>query len=290
MKFIKRIRDMQAWADEARACGERIGFVPTMGYLHEGHLSLVRLAKGSSDRTVVSIFVNPIQFGPQEDYERYPRDLERDMGLLRDLGVDVVFAPSVEEMYPEGFCTYVNVEGLTEGLCGAYRPGHFRGVTTVVTKLFLAVKPHLAVFGRKDAQQAFVIKRMVRDLNMDVEIVVGPTVREGDGLAMSSRNTYLSPEERKQATVLYRALLRAKELIEGGERDTKVIVGEMEGIVREAPSARVEYIEIVDTEKLKPVSRIDGEVLVALAVWIGSTRLIDNMIVEAKGGKLRFQI
>ncbi|HID10262.1 MAG TPA: pantoate--beta-alanine ligase, partial [Candidatus Latescibacteria bacterium] len=237
MEKIERIRDMQAWSDEVRARGERIGFVPTMGYLHEGHLSLVRLAKERSDRIVVSIFVNPIQFGPQEDYNRYPRDLKRDLRVLRDLGVDAAFVPSVEEMYPEGFCTYVHVEGLTEGLCGAFRPGHFRGVTTVVTKLFLAVRPHVAAFGQKDAQQAFVIKRMVRDLNMDVEIVVGPTVREEDGLAMSSRNMYLSPDERRQATVLYRALMRAKAMVEAGERDPKAVVGAMGKIVEEAPSA-----------------------------------------------------
>ncbi len=287
MKVIEHISDMQAWSDEVRARGESIGFVPTMGYLHEGHISLVRLAKERSDRTVVSIFVNPIQFGPQEDYERYPRDLERDLRILEDLGVDVAFVPSVGEMYPEGFCTYVHVEGLTEGLCGAFRPGHFRGVTTVVTKLFLAVKPHMAAFGQKDAQQAFVIRRMVRDLNMDVEIVVGPTVREEDGLAMSSRNTYLSPEERRQATVLYRALLKAKALVEAGERDPEAVVRAMEEVVGEAPSARAEYIEIVDTERLKPVSRIDGEVLVALAVWIGNTRLIDNMILEVDGDRVR---
>jgi len=259
-----------------------IGFVPTMGALHEGHLSLVRIAKARSDKVVVSVFVNPTQFGPSEDYNTYPRNTEGDLAMCEAEGVDAVFLPSVEEMYPEGYSTYIEVQGLTEELCGRYRPGHFRGVATVVAKLFNATAPHLAVFGMKDAQQFFVIKRMVSDLNMDIEIVPGPTVREPDGLAMSSRNAYLSPAERAEAPVIYRALLVAKDLVEQkGIRDPAELVREMERFISEESSLiRVQYIQAVDTTNLKPVSEIRGQVLLAIAAFLGKTRLIDNLILE----------
>ena len=280
MEIISDIEQMRAYAEALRAQGKRIGFVPTMGYLHEGHLSLIRRARELSDVVVVSIFVNPTQFGPGEDYERYPRDLERDQRLARENGCDILFVPTVEQMYPRGYSTYVEVEGLTEGLCGASRPGHFRGVTTVVTKLFNIVRHHLAVFGQKDAQQAVVIKRMVADLNQGVEIVVAPIVRAPDGLAMSSRNTYLSPREREEATVLYQALRKAEELVASGERQAKRIVEELTHMIRSKDSARIDYVAIVDPQDLKPVETIRGEVLVALAVWIGKARLIDNTLLK----------
>ena len=280
MEIIRSVPGMQRRAEELRLQGKRIGFVPTMGYLHEGHLSLLDLVRRHSDVAVMSIFVNPTQFGPNEDYEKYPRDFERDERLARERGCDILFYPSVAEMYPEPYRTYVNVEEITEVLCGASRPGHFRGVATVVTKLFNIVKPHVAAFGQKDAQQAIVIKQMVRDLNMDLEILVGPIVREPDGLAMSSRNKYLSGQERKDALVLYRSLQRAQELIAAGERDAAKIKAEMEAIIRSVPTSRIDYVEIVDTTNLRPLERLEGEVLIALAVWIGTTRLIDNVMVR----------
>jgi pantoate--beta-alanine ligase len=280
MQIIHPVSGMQRAADALRAAGRRIGFVPTMGYLHEGHASLIRLARRQSDEVVVSIFVNPRQFGPGEDYQTYPRDLDRDLRLIRETGGDIVFIPSAEEMYPPDFATSVHVEGLTEGLCGASRPGHFRGVTTVVAKLFAAVKPHLAVFGQKDAQQALVIRRTVRDLNLDLEVLIAPTVREPDGLAMSSRNIYLTPEERLQAPALYQALCLARRMAEAGERDAQKVVQKMRDLISERPDARIDYISIVDTAGLKPVDRLSGEVLVALAVRFGRARLIDNAILN----------
>lgn len=271
---------MQRTACALRAAGRRIGLVPTMGYLHEGHASLIRRAQRQSDEVVVSLFVNPRQFGPGEDYQAYPRDLDRDLRLIRETGGDIVFIPSTEEMYAGDFATSVHVEGLTEGLCGASRPGHFRGVTTVVAKLFTAVKPHLAVFGQKDAQQALVIRRMVRDLNLDVEVLIAPTVRELDGLALSSRNVYLNPEERLEAAVLYQALRLARQMAEDGERDAQKIVRRMTALISERPSARIDYVSIVDTGGLKPVDRLTGEVLVAVAVRFGRARLIDNVILK----------
>ncbi len=280
MKVVREPKELQKLSDKIRREGRRIGFVPTMGYLHQGHLSLIRRCKEKSDFVVVSIFVNPTQFGPGEDYDRYPRDFERDLKLLEEEKVDVVFHPDERAMYPEDYSTYVRVKGLTEVLCGRSRPGHFEGVTTVVAKLFNIVKPDIAIFGQKDAQQAFVIKRMVRDLNFDIEIDVAPIIREPDGLAMSSRNVYLSEEERKEATVLYESLKRAKEMIEGGERDAKKIIEEMERMISEKPRARIDYISIVETENLREVERIEGEVLIALAVWFGRARLIDNIIIR----------
>lgn len=280
MDIIRTVKEMQQRAEELRLEGRRIGFVPTMGYLHEGHLSLLNLARKHSDITVMSIFVNPTQFGPNEDYDRYPRDFARDERLARERGCDILFYPSVHEMYPKPYRTYVSVEEITDVLCGASRPGHFRGVATVVTKLFNIVKPHVAVFGQKDAQQAIVIKQMVRDLNMDVEILVAPIVREPDGLAMSSRNTYLNEKERQDALVLYRSLKKAEELIRQGERDASRIKQEMETMIRSADTAKIDYVEIVDTTNLKSLDTLKGEVLIALAVWIGKTRLIDNTIVK----------
>ena len=279
MQVITRIREMQQTAERLRRDGKIIGFVPTMGYLHEGHLSLLRIARQKSDVTVMSIFVNPTQFGPNEDFDRYPRDFARDEKLAEANGCDIVFYPSIEEMYPQPYLTYVNVEKITTGLCGASRPGFFRGVTTVVTKLFNIVKPHLAVFGQKDAQQAIVVRQMVRDLNFDLEIVIAPIVREPDGLAMSSRNTYLSESERKEAVVLYKALMHAKKLIEAGERDAEFLKREMSKIINSAPSARIDYVAIVDAYQLRELLKLEGEVLIALAVWIGNTRLIDNLII-----------
>ena len=277
MVLVEKITDMKALSQRWREEGKTIGFVPTMGYLHEGHLSLVRKAREDNDVVVVSIFVNPTQFGPGEDFERYPRDLERDLSLLEPIGVDAVFYPSDKEMYPEGYKTFVEVVDITERLCGASRPGHFRGVTTVCCKLFNIVKPHRAYFGKKDFQQLIVIKNMVRDLNMDLEIVPMPIVREPDGLAMSSRNTYLKPDERKAATCLYRSLKRAVELFEAGERDARVIREEVKKIIEAEPLAKIDYVEVVDPENFLPVEKVDTGTLVALAVKIGAARLIDNV-------------
>jgi pantoate--beta-alanine ligase len=254
-----------------------VGFVPTMGYLHEGHLSLVRAAREANAHTVVSIFVNPTQFGPGEDFERYPRDTERDLSLLRDERVDVVFMPPVDEMYPEGASTFVEVEGITDVLEGAHRPGHFRGVTTVVAKLFNIVQPARAYFGRKDAQQLAVVRKMVRDLRRDIEIVGLPIVREPDGLAMSSRNAYLAPEERAAALVLSRALNKAEELFAAGERDAEALRRAMRELIGAEPLARVDYVSVADPETLRELDRIDSGALASLAVRIGRTRLIDNV-------------
>jgi pantoate--beta-alanine ligase len=267
---------------EARAVRRALpgtwGFVPTMGYLHEGHLSLIRRARAENDRVAVSIFVNPTQFGPHEDYARYPRDLERDLRLLEPLGVDLVFVPSVEEMYPPGFQTWVVVEEVSRPLEGASRPGHFRGVATVVAKLFHILQPDRAYFGQKDAQQTVVIRRMVQDLNIPVEIVICPTVREPDGLAMSSRNTYLNPEERRSATVLFRALQMAKARYEAGERDAERLREAMREVIRAEPLARIDYVSVAHPETLQELERVEGPALLSLAVYIGTTRLIDNLM------------
>nr|WP_274600279.1 pantoate--beta-alanine ligase [Persephonella atlantica] len=276
--LIKKIEEMKQIVRRIKREGKTVGFVPTMGYLHEGHLSLIRCSKRENDITVVSVFVNPIQFGKNEDLDRYPRDLERDLKLCEREGVDYLFYPSVGEMYPEGYSTYVEVEGLTEELCGRYRPGHFKGVTTVVTKLFNIVNPDKAYFGKKDYQQLKVIQRMVKDLNMDVVVVGCPVVREEDGLAMSSRNKYLTGNERISALSLYRALMKAKELFENGERTPERIKEEMKKIILSYPEVReIQYIEIVDSESLKPVKKVKKGDTVALAVFVGNTRLIDNI-------------
>ncbi len=271
---------MRRLADRLRVSG-RVGFVPTMGCLHEGHLSLVRIARRNADHVVVSLFVNPMQFGAGEDLARYPRDIARDRRLLRREGVDVLFHPAGSGMYPEGYCTGVEVERLSTGLCGESRPGHFRGVTTVVAKLFNIVRPRVAVFGQKDAQQAFIIRRMVRDLDFDVEIVVGPTVREADGLAMSSRNAFLTPKQREQAPVLYQSLQLARQLVRSGETSAARVRSRMRRLLRTRPGVRVQYVALVDTGELKPVKVVLGEVLIAVAAFLGRTRLIDNVIVRA---------
>ena len=280
MKTLTRVAEMQLAAAGARGMGRRIGFVPTMGALHEGHVSLVRAAKQRADLTVVSIFVNPAQFGPGEDYRSYPRDRAADSALLIREGVDILFAPDAEEIYPPDFQTSVLVERLSEPLCGRFRPGHFRGVATVVLKLFNIVSPDGAFFGRKDAQQSIIIQRLVRDLNLPIEVVVCPIVREPDGLAMSSRNAYLSAEERAAAPVLHRSLERARELLLGGERRAGILIGEMRKLVEAEPRARMDYIEAVDAATLSPLALLSGRVLLALAVWIGAARLIDNMLIE----------
>ena len=277
-KWIKSIDEMQKISKAYKKNGKTIGFVPTMGYLHEGHISLIRCAKKENDIVIVSIFVNPLQFGENEDLDKYPRDIKRDLTICNNEGVDVVFNPSYEDMYPEGFQTYVVVEELTKGLCGDYRPGHFRGVTTVVTKLFNIVKPDRAYFGKKDYQQFKVIQRMVKDLNMDVEVIGCPLIREEDGLAMYSRNKYLSPEERESALSLSRALFRAKEMFEEGERSAEKLKEEMERVILSYPHVKeIQYIEIVDPETLKPKKEAERGDVVALAVFVGDTRLIDNI-------------
>jgi pantoate--beta-alanine ligase len=270
---------MTTHANELRRQGLTLGLVPTMGFLHEGHLSLIRNARKQSDRVVVSIFVNPTQFGPHEDFKEYPRDFERDCRLAEEAGADVIFAPAATDMYPDGFQTLVRVEHLTAPLCGVSRPHHFQGVTTVVAKLFNICKPHLAVFGQKDAQQAIVIRRMVKDLNMDLRIVIAPIVREPDGLAMSSRNTYLTREQREQAVKLYHSLQKAEERIRRGETEVETLKMAMRALIESIPGARIDYVEIVDAQTLVPVARIHpgDEILVALAVYVGKTRLIDNL-------------
>lgn len=279
MRIVRTIRQVRVAVAAQRRKGSRIGLVPTMGALHEGHLSLIRLAKGKTDFVVVSIFVNPTQFGPREDLAKYPRDLEGDAEKCRRAGADLVFCPNIREVYPKGFSTYVNVEGISQGLCGASRPGHFRGVATVVCKLFNMVRPDAAVFGQKDAQQAAVIKRMAKDLDIPVNIVLGPIVREPDGLAMSSRNAYLTPEERQQAASLHRSLRLARKLVNNGMRKTGEVRGEMAKLLRrEAPLGKIDYIEIVNISTLKPVKNISGKALAALAVKFPSARLIDNIV------------
>lgn len=255
-----------------------VGLVPTMGYLHEGHLSLIRTAREECRHVVVSIFVNPTQFGPNEDLEKYPRDLERDLGLIRPLGVDVVWTPTPEIMYPAGYQTWVEVETLTQGLEGALRPGHFKGVTTVVAKLFNAVQPHKAYFGQKDAQQAAVIRQMTRDLNFPLEIVTCPTVREADGLAMSSRNKYLDGEERKAATILFRALSAAKSAYDEGERNADRLRAIMKQRLETEPRARPQYVSCADYDTLEELDTVKGKTLLSMAVMLGKTRLIDNFV------------
>lgn len=277
MKLIRSIRLMQQTARSLHRRGRTIALVPTMGFLHEGHLSLMRAAHGRADVLVVSIFVNPAQFGPREDYSSYPRDLKRDLSLCRAAGADIIFAPSAAGMYPGGYSTYVEETRLSRGLCGGRRPGHFRGVATVVLKLFNIVLPDLAVFGIKDYQQARVIRKMVADLDLPIRIAVAPIVREEDGLAMSSRNAYLDPSERQQALCLRRSLLRAREMARAGETDARRLRSEMERIIRREPSARIDYIEIVREEDLAPVSRVGKGSRGLLAVFVGKTRLIDNL-------------
>ncbi|MCR4435528.1 MAG: pantoate--beta-alanine ligase [Clostridiales bacterium] len=279
MVTVRKLEDLKREIKKVKANNLSIGFVPTMGYLHDGHKSLMERARKENDVVVASIFVNPIQFGPNEDYEEYPRDEEHDAKVCMEAGCDIVFMPQASEMYPDGFCTYVEVSGLTEVLCGAARPGHFKGVCTVVTKLFNLVRPDKAYFGQKDAQQLAVIRKMVSDLALGIEIVGCPIVREADGLAMSSRNSYLSADERQQALVLSQSLNIAEKLVRHGVRDVTYIRNEMVNHIGTAKSASLEYVDFVDPNSLMPVEKIEGEVLVAVAVKIGKTRLIDNKVV-----------
>ena len=280
MEIIVQAKEMQQRSEANRRQEMVICFVPTMGYLHEGHLSLMREAKKQGDVLVISIFVNPTQFGPGEDYERYPRAMERDLALVQDCGVDICFNPSAPEMYPDGFQTSVEVHDVTKSLCGASRPDHFRGVTTVVAKLFNIVKPHLAFFGKKDYQQVIAIKRMAEDLNMDIEVIGLPTVREVDGLAMSSRNTYLTPLQRTQAQALYRSLVRGKELFAQGERNAATIVHAVRSVIEQETAAEIDYVKICDAHTVQDIATVTGAAVIAVAAKIGTTRLIDNIILK----------
>lgn len=282
MQILTTTTDLRPVIDGLHAEGRRVGFVPTMGALHDGHLSLVRRARERADAIIVSVFVNPTQFGPGEDFDRYPRDLDRDARLLEAHGADYLFAPPREEIYPRGFKTYVNVEELGAKLEGASRPGHFRGVTTVLSVLFNMVRPRFVVLGQKDAQQAVIVKQMVRDMRMPLEVVIAPIVREADGLAMSSRNAYLSPEERRAAPVLRRALMLAEELFAEGERDGRTLVDTVRAAIAAEPLANLDYVALTDTEELDPLEEVTTQpALLSLAVRFGKTRLIDNVILQS---------
>jgi pantoate--beta-alanine ligase len=280
MKICQTIQDMRAASRKSHAEGKRLGFVPTMGALHDGHLALVRAAKAQCDVVAVSIFVNPLQFGLNEDLAKYPRTFERDRELLEKEGVDFLFAPAPEEMYSASAVTYVTVEGLSEKLCGRSRPGHFRGVTTVVAKLFHIVEPDVAFFGQKDAAQSAIIQRMVLDLNLPIEVVVCPIVREPDGLAMSSRNAYLNPQERKSALVLHRALIQVKNRFDQGERHAISLIDSGKQVLAQEPEIRLDYFEIVDPDTLDPLQELTNTALVAVAAFVGTTRLIDNVLLN----------
>ena len=282
MNVLTTIEAMRSASRAAKTAGKRVGFVPTMGALHEGHLSLVRSAKAQCDVVATSIFVNPTQFGPNEDFSKYPRAFERDRELFAKEGVELLFAPAVEEMYPAGAVTYVTVEGMSERLCGKSRPGHFRGVTTVVCKLFNIVEPDIAFFGQKDAAQVAIIRRMVRDLDIPVEIAVCPIVREADGLAMSSRNTYLDLQQRKAALVLYRSLQKVKREFESGESNAAKLAEQGRKLFAQEPSVRLDYLEIVEPDNLEALDNIESSALVAVAAFLGATRLIDNFILLRK--------
>lgn len=280
MIIVKTIKEVREKVKEWRDAGLSVGLVPTMGYLHEGHASLIKTSSSANDRTVVSVFVNPIQFGPGEDLESYPRDIEHDSEIAQAAGADLIFNPEPEEMYLDNFSTFVDMTGLTEELCGLSRPGHFRGVCTVVTKLFNIVKPDRAYFGKKDAQQLAVIRHMVQDLNVDIEVVGCPIVREEDGLAKSSRNTYLSPEERKAAVVLSKSINAGKEMVKSGEKDVGIILAKMQEIIEAEPLAKIDYIKMVDADTIKQTKTIEAPAICAMAVYIGKTRLIDNFFTE----------
>ncbi len=281
MKIIKKITLLQKHVTALRRRRRAVGLVPTMGYLHEGHLSLMRRARRENDAVIVSIFVNPLQFGPAEDFKQYPRDLSRDLGLLR-AACDIAFAPSAREMFPDDFTTFVEVKGYSDLLCGGSRPGHFVGVATVVCKLLNIIGPDRAYFGQKDAQQAVIIRKLAKDLNVSVAIRILPTVREKDGLAMSSRNAYLSSQERQEAVVLFQALKSAERLVAGGQKDPSRLIAVLRDFIGRSAAARVDYIEVVDKETLRPVKKIEKEALLALAVYIGGTRLIDNTLLRAR--------
>lgn len=280
MKIVNTINEVREAVKAWHKQGLTVGLVPTMGYLHEGHASLIARASKENDRVVVSDFVNPIQFAPNEDLASYPRDIDRDAKVCEENGADIIFHPTPEEMYHKDFSTFVDITGPSEELCGKSRPIHFRGVCTVVSKLFLIASPDRAYFGQKDAQQLAVIKRMVRDLNFDIEIVGCPIIREADGLAKSSRNTYLSPEERKAAVILHKALEKGKELVLNGEKSAKTVIDTVTQIINSEPLAKIDYVQVVDFPNIKVVEDINGDILTAVAVYIGKTRLIDNFIIE----------
>lgn len=286
METLRTKNEMQRRARELRRAGRRIGLVPTMGALHVGHLSLLHVARPGCDVVVTSIFVNPLQFGPREDLARYPRDLEGDLDKLREVGCDLVFTPEADDLLGAGRRTHVEVEGWSDVLCGASRPGHFRGVATIVLKLFHVVTPHVAVFGLKDAQQALILRRMTHDLDLDIELRFAPTQRDPDGLAMSSRNAYLAPSDRREALRLHEALQGARALIENGERDASVVVTYCHGILSRGQQVTVDYVQLVDVESLQPLQRIEGSVLLALAARVGETRLIDNVLLQVDGGRV----
>ncbi|MBF0120138.1 MAG: pantoate--beta-alanine ligase [Desulfobacterales bacterium] len=278
MEIISDIKKMREWSDNVRLKEQRIGFVPTMGFLHEGHLSLIREAQRYSEKVVLSIFVNPTQFGPSEDFSKYPRNLQRDLEMVEKENVNIVFTPGHEKLYPKGYQTYVQLESLPNHLCGISRPTHFRGVATIVTKLFNIVNPHIAVFGQKDYQQVAVIKQMVEDLNFDIKIIASPTIRESDGLAMSSRNTYLSPEQRLSSTSLYQSLKKTQALIKEGIKDVNTLIDNAKKIILNFSETSIDYIKICDIQTLEDMININQPVLMALAVKVGKTRLIDNMV------------
>ncbi len=283
MKVVSSADQVRAAVRTAKSQQQRIGFIPTMGALHQGHMSLIRTARQQCQFVVASVFVNPTQFGPNEDFKSYPRDLNRDRQMLEAEGVSLLFAPGVEEMYPGGANTFVVVEGMSDKLCGGTRPGHFRGVTTVVSKLFNIVEPDVAFFGQKDAAQAAIIRRMVRDLKFDVQIVVCPIVREADGLAMSSRNAYLNPSERRQALVLFRALSHVQTLADQGEAGAAKLIAAAKSVIAEEAAVRLDYVEAVNPESLDPVSNVSNGALVAIAAFVGKTRLIDNIVLMGVG-------
>ncbi len=282
MKIITSIQEMHKLSDKIRNQGNIIGFVPTMGYFHEGHLSLMRIAREKADVVVISIYVNPTQFGPGEDFKDYPRDFDRDKHLAEKNGVDIIFHPSDKEMYPKRFLTAITVDKITKVLCGISRPHHFQGVATVCAKLFNIIKPHFAVFGRKDFQQSVVIKQMVRDLNFDLEIITGRIIRESDGLAMSSRNIYLSEDERTDALFLNKSLLKAEEMVHQGERKIEILSKLIEKEISSKKNNRIDYISIIDPQTLEPLEYIRDRALIALAVFVGKTRLIDNIVIQVE--------
>lgn len=282
MKIIRTVKEMKEFSSQTRQAGKKISFVPTMGYFHEGHLSLMREGRRRGDVLVISLFVNPTQFGPQEDFKSYPRDFERDRKMAEGVGVDILFAPEASDMYPPDHQTIVQVEKVTQNLCGRSRPTHFQGVATVVLMLFEIVMPHVAIFGEKDYQQLATIQQMVKDLHTNVEVLGMPTVREADGLAMSSRNTYLLPDERKAALSLYRSLQRAKELLQKGERKTAQILREMNEVLRSESLVKIDYVQICDAHTLEDIDRIEGDAVVALAAYLGKTRLIDNLVFRSR--------
>lgn len=282
MRAIRSVKTMQRLVSQVRRQGKRVGFVPTMGALHEGHLSLMRRCRRENDLTVVSIFVNPAQFGPAEDFKAHPRPAKADQRLAGKAGVDILFYPSDKEMYPDPYRTYIEVEKMTEGLCGKFRPGHFKGVATVVGKLLNIVQPDVLYLGQKDAQQAVVLKQMVRDLNFPVTVRVCPIVRGPDGAALSSRNVYLTPQERRQAAVLFRSLQEAKEKIQSGERSLAAIVQGIRRRILKETSGKIDYVECVNAQTLEPLSSLEGKIMIALAVRFGPTRLIDNRVVQVR--------